>query len=286
MAGSINERISSAEEKWLDLVRPYCANLFSETFIPSHDHKHHQRVWDICKLLLIELDRFNAVAGQDLVEGLMLAAWFHDTGMVKDSGIRHGALGREEFETFIRNTVSVEPEQYSQISEAIEFHDTKGPSAYPKLKTGTAPGILGILSVADDLDALGTIGIYRYVEIYLEREVPIGELGIKILDNVRRRFAYIIESCTDLPGIVDPHRTAYQKIEDFFKLYNQQLMLEKEAEKVSRGQLGIVNLIRRFSLDLEIRPEKFRDQPEIHSGEDMVKNYFYELHRELELKNK
>jgi len=270
----------------MDLVRPYCANLFSETFIPSHDHKHHQRVWNICKLILIELDRFNAVADQSLVEGIMLAAWFHDTGMVIDSGIRHGALGREAFETFIRNTASAEPEPYSQILEAIEFHDTKGPSVYQELKPGTAPGILGILSMADDLDAWGVIGIYRYVEIYLKREVPVEDLGIKILANVRKRYNHIVESCVALPGIIDPYRTSYQIIEEFFKHFNQQLTLEKEIEMVSCRQVGIVNLIRRFSLEAEIRPEKFIDQPEVLSGEDHVKRYFYELHRELELYDK
>jgi hypothetical protein len=31
--------------------------------------------------------------------------------------------------------------------------------------------MLTILSVADDLDAFGYIGIYRYIEIYLERGI-------------------------------------------------------------------------------------------------------------------
>lgn len=285
MASSISERISAAEEKWLYLVRPHLAKLFSDTFIPSHDHGHHQRVWNICKELLIRLERFDSVAEQNLLDGVLLAAWFHDTGMAIDSGVRHGALGREMFESFISNTDQEEPERYREVLDAIEYHDTKERSVYPDLKPGKPPGILGILSIADDLDALGNIGIYRYVEIYLKRGIPIRELGTKILANVQRRFENIQESCAALPQIMDPYQESYYKIEGFFELYKQQLVLEREAEMVSQGQLGIVNLIRLFSVESEIRPENFRNQQEIVCGGEIVKNYFNELHNELELAN-
>ncbi len=36
---------------------------------------------------------------------------------------------------------------------------------------------LGILSVADDLEAMGTIGIYRYAEIYLLRDISLENWG-------------------------------------------------------------------------------------------------------------
>jgi len=285
LATSITERITAAEEKWLDLVRPHTAKLFSDTFIPSHDHGHHQRVWNICKELLIKLNRYDSVAEQDLVEGILLAAWFHDTGMAKESGIRHGALGREMFESFISSTIQREPLRYREALAAIEYHDTKDRSAYPDLNPGTPPGILGILSIADDLDALGNIGIYRYVEIYLKRGISIRELGTKILVNVQKRFRNIQESCAALPRLTDPYKESYHIVEEFFKLYKQQLMIENEAEMVSCGQLGIVNLIRRFSIESEIRPENFKNQPEISSGGEIVKKYFNTLYDELEFAN-
>ena len=282
MTGSISERINAAEESWLDLVRTHTTKLFSETFIPSHDHGHHERVWNICKKLLIELESFSSSASEDLVEGVLLAAWFHDTGMVIDSGVRHGALGREMFEAFIRNTATKEPGQYGKILDAIEYHDTKDRSAYPDLKPGTPPGILGILSMADDLDALGNTGIYRYTEIYLKRGTATRDLGVKILCNVRKRFKNIRESCAALPGLTDPYRSAYDIIENFFMLYNQQLMTEQEPDSVHWGHLGIANLIRSFSVESEIRPENFIHQPETSTGGEIVKKYFNELHNELE----
>lgn len=282
MTSSITERILAAEENWLDLVRTHTTKLFSETFIPSHDHGHHQRVWNICKKLLIELESFSSTASEDLVEGILLAAWFHDTGMVRDSGVRHGTLSREMFETFIRNTTTEEPEQYSEVLDAIEYHDTKERSAYPDINPGTSPGILGILSMADDLDALGNIGIYRYLEIYLKRGIPIRELGVKILSNVQRRFKNILESCAALPRLTDPYQESYHIIEDFFELYNQQLLTEEEPDSVHWGHLGIANLIRSFSVESEIRPENFTSQPELVTGGEIVKKYFNELHNELE----
>ncbi|MCP4310270.1 MAG: hypothetical protein GY790_03320, partial [Bacteroidetes bacterium] len=114
MTGSITERIAAAEEKWLALVRPFTSKLFSETFIPSHDQAHHQRVWNICKKLLHELESLSSIAGPELVEGLLLAAWFHDIGMARDTGERHGVMGREIFEEFIRKAPSVEPAHYRE----------------------------------------------------------------------------------------------------------------------------------------------------------------------------
>jgi len=86
LKSSITERIEWAEERWLERVRPYTAQLFEETFLPSHDQGHHSRVWNICKTLLLDLEKYDSVADRGLVEGLLLASWLHDTGMVQDPG--------------------------------------------------------------------------------------------------------------------------------------------------------------------------------------------------------
>lgn len=282
MKSSIHERIAEAEEKWLYLVKSHTANLFSGTFIPSHDQHHHQRVWNISKKLLIELAGINSIAGQDIVEGLLLATWFHDTGMVQDTGERHGALGSKSFRNFIKNTHHPLPGNCEEILEVIASHDTKDPSLYPELGPGKPPGIMGILSLADDMDALGTIGIYRYIEIYLKRGIPLEMLGIKILSNLRRRFRNILKSCSSVPALTNTRLREYDIIEGFFNLYNQQLLLEREWEKENRGHLGIVNSIRRFSVESRIRPENFRDQPGVSNTGGMLLTYFNELYDELE----
>ena len=48
--------------------------------------------------------------------------------------------------------------------------------------------LLNILSVADDLDAFGYTGIYRYSEIYLTRGISPKEIGNLIRENASRRY--------------------------------------------------------------------------------------------------
>ena len=139
-----------------------------------------------------------------------------------------------------------------------------------------------ILSIADDLDALGIVGIYRYSEIYLKRGISASLLGIKILSNVRKRFSNIENSFAAFPALIDSYRKDYHLLERFFNRYNQQVMLGGEAEKLHWGELGIVNLIRNYAVEAEIRPGDFLKQPEIASSGDKVRSYFKRLHDESE----
>ncbi len=74
--------------------------------------------------------------------------------------------------------------------EAIEYHDVKNYSDASKNKSNN---IYHLLTIADDLDALGALGVYRYIEIYLVRGIEIHEIPIQILNNVRQRYDYFIE---------------------------------------------------------------------------------------------
>jgi hypothetical protein len=278
LISSISERIAEAEEKWLEEVGPFVADLFGETFLPSHDHNHARRVWSLSKRLLLELESYDSPADQELVEGLLLASWFHDTGMVRDPGEKHGAYGGEIFERFIG-----EHHLFKEVMNVIKNHDTKERSLYPDLKPGRPPAMMAILSIADDLDALGTVGIYRYSEIYLKRGLPPALLGIKVLANVRRRFKNILESCTAFPTLMASYRENYLRIEQFFNRYNQLLLAVEEPDKFQWGELGVVNYIRAYSVEGKIRPEDFYSQPDIASSGSLVKTYFKKLHDELEL---
>jgi HD superfamily phosphodiesterase len=70
--------IDLAELTWLDELYAHAANLFQHNFLPSHDHSHHLRVWNLCKSLLREVNVFCSDMDQSLVEGVMIAAFFHD----------------------------------------------------------------------------------------------------------------------------------------------------------------------------------------------------------------
>ena len=45
-----------------------------------------------------------------------------------------------------------------------------------------------MLSVADDLDAFGFTGIYRYSEIYLMRGINPNQLGHLIIENAAKQI--------------------------------------------------------------------------------------------------
>ena len=227
------------------------------------------------------MEGFSSVADEDVLEGLLLASWFHDTGMVYDSGELHGALGKEIFEKFIADSRVQKPVLYDEVLRVIALHDSKERSLYRDIAPGKAPGMMGVLSIADDLDALGTVGIYRYSEIYLKRGIPAVDLGSRILSNVMRRYNNILESCAAFPGLSTPFLEDYRLIEDFFNRYNQLIVIVKEAEKFQWGELGIVNYINTFSVDSKVRPEDFLFQPGIASSGARVKTYFKRLHDEM-----
>ncbi len=242
------------------------------------------RVWKTCKHLLLELEKNDSVADAGLVEALLLASCFHDAGMAFDSGEKHGKLGSGIFSNFIQETTGPEPFLFDDIKDAIALHDSKDRSLYKDLQAGGPPGLLSLLSMADDLDALGRVGIYRYTEIYLKRGVPLEMLGINILANVRKRYKNICESSAAFPHLSAFYLTEFQVIEDFFNLYNQQLMLVSDPAYTIWGELGVIHHIRKFSIEGRIRPEDFSNQGSLSTSGDLVISFFKKLHYELEEK--
>ncbi len=282
MEKRIDTWIGEAEERWLEPLQRHVTGLFARTFLPSHDQTHHQRVWNNCRILLREISRFNARPHRSLVEGVMVAAWFHDSGMASDPGRKHGALGREMCEEFFREGGYQIPERYSELLDAIENHDRKGDRACTGFTAEESPGILDILAVADDLDALGTIGIYRYAEIYLHRSVPPWSLGVSVLGNAQARFMSMAKCCSTCPALMERASGQYTVLTDFYNLYNQQLLTGTLPDEVMWGHLGIVNHIRRMCVEGGVRPEQMIHSPDLKNAGMMVKSYFKELKDELE----
>ena len=83
----------------------------------------------------------------------------------------------------LRNTILMKND-YKDVLETIENHDNKD---YPQAAEGIS-ALLNVLSVADDLDAFGFTGIYRYSEIYLARGINPLKLGNLIRENAAGRF--------------------------------------------------------------------------------------------------
>jgi len=272
--------ISRAESSWLSSLSTYAEKLFSNTFLPSHDHTHHQRVWNICKNLLKEISLFSTRLDHSLVEGILIAVWFHDLGMVQSTREDHGRLGRELCTGFFRANGRSIPDLYTEILSAIEKHDNKKEGVYPAIHFNKRPGILSMLCIADDLEAFGPIGIYRYAEIYLMRNIGLSELGSRVLENAEIRYENIRKSCSACTGLLQKYAEQYRVLRDFYQEYKLQLLQEVQPANVYTGPLGVINYIRTMGIEESIRPEFLG---RIIAQEDAtVKDFFKILSNELE----
>lgn len=280
MENQVDIWIKRAESKWLNLLSSNAEDLFSQTFLPSHDHTHHQRVWNICKNLLKEIGQFNPQLDESLVEGILIAAWFHDLGMVQSTREDHGRLGRELCEKwFLENGFGI-PDLFTELLNAIELHDNKKELQYMAILFNQRPGVLSLLSIADDLEAFGTIGIYRYAEIYLKRHISLSELGSRILENSTLRYEKLLQSCSSCQSLIGEHQEQFELLKSFFQEYNRQLLRHTQPENVFTGPLGVINYIRTLAIEEHIRPE-YLDRM-IAQEDAMVKDYFKTLSNELD----
>jgi hypothetical protein len=183
----LKQHIREAEEVWLLPLLNHCHNLFSEIFLPSHDHLHHYRVWKYAKNLMLMLADAGCRILPELPQRLILAAFFHDTGLIRTHDEKHGKESRRLCEEFFSKGDHPLPEGFPEILDAIEHHDDK---SYNGKSITSEPGrqVLGLLSTSDDLDAFGYTGIYRYAEIYLCRDIKPEDLPGRILENLNHRF--------------------------------------------------------------------------------------------------
>ena len=256
-------------------------NLFSSTFLPSHDLNHHLRTWDIAKSLLTDLAAFNKKVTEDFVEGVMIAIFFHDVGMTKTRSSRHGKRSRDLYEEWIAAGAHPKPARHPAISRAIELHDRKEEVLFVEFPLHEEPDLLTLVNVADDLDALGIVGIYRYAEIYLHRHVSLPTLGIRVLENVSLRFNTFSKMTALFPAIKNAYQPGYREIITFYDRYNQQVLAETDPSDCFSGHLGVINYIRQFSVKGTTRPVDFPQQLAPLQAGKFVVDYFEQLKKNL-----
>lgn len=264
--------IDRTEATWLDPLYRNAEQVFRGKSLPSHDHTHHMRVWNLCKTILREISLFNSRTDPSLVDGVIIAAFFHDLGMVSSTREDHGKLGSELCRSWFRDSGRERPERFEEILQAIELHDRKDVQLYAPFSQEAPPEILGILSVADDLEALGIIGIYRYAEIYLERGIKLKELANRILENAKIRFENLSAGCHLCTRLVSRYRKEYDELCYFFEQYNLQLTGIPNPEEILTGRLGVINYIRRYGIHL----------PQGERAGNEVTDFFIKLENELE----
>ncbi len=211
----LKQRIRETEEAWLLPLLNHCHNLFSEVFLPSHDHLHHFRVWNHAREIMLMLEESGCRVSEDLPQQLILAAFFHDTGLVHTRDEKHGTESRRLCEDFFRNTWQQLPEGFTEILDAIEHHDDK---TYRGSPLAGRPGnqVLRLLSTGDDLDAFGYTGIYRYAEIYLHRGIKPEELAARVLENLHNRFENLRRNFEAQAHFLDRQKVRWGITREFF----------------------------------------------------------------------
>jgi hypothetical protein len=214
LASNQGSTVRETEKKFLKILYDQCKDLFAGSPLPSHDHTHHLRVWSFASDLLESLHANNVRFTSLQTGNLILAIFFHDTGLTRTLNEEHGHESRKICESFIQNNPGFFNYDISPALSAIEMHDNKAYVSGTPEKENI--NVLSILSVCDDLDAFGAIGVLRYAEIYLLRKISIDELSRLVLNNLERRFDYF-DTCKWIPReFFSRHKMRYEFVRDFY----------------------------------------------------------------------
>lgn len=226
--------MENAEDKFLLILYRHVRQLFKTTPLPSHDHDHHLRVWCYAKSLVNELTGLKVLITQEQAENLILAVFFHDTGLTRNLKADHGLDSRELCEQFLHDYPLLFRLNTTPALIAIEKHDNKN---YLTEEDENNFSVLTLLSLCDDLDAYGAIGVLRYAEIYLLRGISSGELSGKVLANIKNRFDYFA-SHVWLPAVFsDYHRNRF----DFACQFFHELSKNPKSE-ISMANNQVINI--------------------------------------------
>ena len=211
---NLDSVISKAEQRWLKPITDHLQSVYNSAHLPSHDPSHHLRVWGYCKELLVYLDA-HSVSLSFTAEQVLIASLFHDVGLTVDTGEFHGFQSKLLCEQFFNNNPHLSIEGLEGILYAIEHHDDKRfKGDTPRHKSIS---LVTLISTADDLDAYGLVGVFRYLEIYAIRGVEIENIPQKVLANLGNRFANFDQSFGFVPALLAKHQIRCSVTKDFFE---------------------------------------------------------------------
>jgi hypothetical protein len=206
----LTHTIKSAEQQYRQILEGFFISVYDEPALPSHGITHHRRVWNMARELLFIMGKHNIKIEPCLPRCLIIAAYLHDIGMTVNHGPRHGHHSADLCLKFLE-AHNLSESDFPGLRAAIEGHDDKDyTNASKELNLKT------ILSVADDLDAFGTIGIYRYMEIYGLRGVKPGLMGPRIRENAGKRFDNFRNLFSFDTPLIERHETRHKILDEFF----------------------------------------------------------------------
>lgn len=213
----MEEFIKQIEKSYLAKTYDYVQDVFTGHHLPSHDHTHHFRVWQYAKEYLIQNKGTDKPLEHKEILSVFLSCFFHDTGMSVTLDKLHGSASKIIFDKFVNGHLNAEIFNFEETCLAIEKHDNKEAISFGIPGFSDNSNTQSILSVCDDLDAFGAIGILRYTEIYLLRKIPLQEISEAISDNLNYRFKNFVKSAEHLPEFFSRHSRRAEYTIDFFQ---------------------------------------------------------------------
>jgi hypothetical protein len=272
----LSQEIISAETRFQSKLEEFFLIAFNKTRLESHGIDHHRRVWRYSKELLKLSGNDHFPADNLLPVKMIIASYLHDIGMSIETGTKHGLHSRNFCEKFLNHN-DLPAGNYTDMLDAVENHDDK---EYTSKQAGNT--VLQMLSVADDLDAFGYTGIYRYLEIYTMRGVKFDLLGEVIIKNVTGRFRNLEKIYGDNPCFMARHQPRFATIIGFFHSYSSQAEGYQFGKDNHAGWCGVAELIAE-SVNKGVFLRDLINNADFNEYDNIIKQYFTNLRRELTL---
>jgi hypothetical protein len=271
---NLTASIESAELRFRQILEDFFVSVYDEKNLYSHGIDHHRRVWRYAReLLFVPLINNNSGPSCNPSE-LIIACYLHDIGMSVEHGPRHGKVSRELGTQFLEKN-NLHEKDFKNVLDTIEYHDRKDYFA----KTGRND-LLNLLSVADDLDAFGFTGIYRYSEVYLTRGITPVRLGHLVLENAKKRFDNFETIFGTDAFYVQIHRKRYSILKSFFTHYNKQAGTYDFSTAEIEGYCGVIQLFM-LMINSKMSFRDFLTETEQYQDDVVIGSYFDGLKSEL-----
>ncbi len=279
---NVLSELQKVERSWLIPLFNTCQRAFNRVHLPSHNEDHHLRVWIIARELIKQLEKQAITFTRSDLTKIIIAAFLHDTGMSVTIDKTHGIESSKICKKFIEKYKPGDINNTQELLDVIENHDDK--EYQNKFAKITHPKhLFKILSVCDDLDAFGLTGVYRYVEIYLLRSIPVKDIASMVLKNLTNRVNYFTQSFGNLKNFHEKHMKRFDLTWAFFTDLNNQIIQEKKTKSLS-GPSGVINLINHHVISKKRSPVEASKFIIRNTTDEYVKNYFKGLVSELSSK--
>jgi HD superfamily phosphodiesterase len=266
--------VESAEKQYKQILEEYFVSVYNERSLPSHGIDHHRRVWIYSQEILKIFPLKNKKHLSALTSELIIASYLHDIGMSVDAGTKHGKYSKDLAARFLAlNNLRVN--DHLELLEAIENHDNK-----EYISKESRNDLLTVLSVSDDLDAFGFIGVYRYTEIYLIRGTEPVNIGHQVKVNARKRFENFEKTAGKAKKIIEKHNQRYLILDNFFTKYNEQLLSYQFGTSNPSGYCGVIELIG-IMVNNKMELNELFTYSEKYSADPVINWFFSALSSEL-----